>query len=293
MSKLQIITDSCCNLSRETIDKLGLEILSLAYIVDGVEKLGYVKGEAFDYDAFYQVIKSKVPASTSQVTTNQAKEMCEPILQAGNDIVYIGFSSALSGTYNAVALALDELKGQYSDRQIFHIDSLAATVGQGILVIKACEMRDEGKNAAEIHAWVEANKQKIQHFFTVEDLFYLKRGGRLSAVKAIMGTALNIKPILTVSLGGKLIPIGKAKGRKKALETLAEKVVDIDAIACNKIWVVHTDALEDANYTANILREKHKGLEVEVINLEPVVGTHTGPGVAAVIFVGTTERTVQ
>ncbi|MCL2753282.1 MAG: DegV family protein [Defluviitaleaceae bacterium] len=293
MGKLQIVTDSCCNLSHEAIDALGLEILSLAYVVNGVEHLGYVKGQKFDFEAFHKVIGSKTPASTQQATPQQARELCEPILQRGDDILYVGFSSGLSGTYDAVCVALKGLKEEYPDCEINHVDGLSATGGQGVLVELACKLRDEGKNGQEIAEYIKKAAQHIHHHFTVDDLFYLKRGGRLTAIKAIMGTALNVKPVMTVSKKGKLVPTGKAKGRKKSLEALVENTTDVDVAAYNKIWAVHANALEDANYCAELLRAKHPNCEVYVTDLEAVISTHTGPGVIAICYLGINPRAVE
>jgi len=291
MSKLQIVTDSCANLSHDVIEKLGLHVLSLAYIVDGVERPAYVKGEKFDFDKFYSVIKSKTPASTSQVTPEQTKQMVRPILEAGDDVLYVGFSSALSGTFNAVRVAFEELKEEFPDRCLCAFDTMGATLGVGRFVLKAASMRDEGKSCKEIMAWLESNVQKLLHYFTVDDLFYLKRGGRLSAAKAIIGSALNVKPLLTMTSEGKLAPFGKAKGRKKAIDALVDTLEFMDReLSENTVYLVHSDAAADAEYAANQIKEKYSGINVEYTALEPIVGTHTGPGVMAVLFMGNKER---
>ena len=283
----EILTDSSCNLPEETIEQLGLHIVSLAYTMNDEEKFSYVKGQKFDHKAFYDALKNKISAKTSQATPEQAREVCRPILEAGKDLLYVGFSSGLSGTYNAVRLALEEFKEEFTDRKIYFTDTLAASAGQMHLVLEACKMRDEGKSIEETHAWLEGNKMKLCHFFTVDDLWHLQRGGRVSTGKALMGTMLSIKPILIISSEGKLVPVGKAKGRKKSLDYLLERMEEkIDPVACNKVYIIHSDALTDAEYLSEQVKARHKGFETHIVYLEPVIGTHTGPGVCALVFMG-------
>jgi DegV family protein with EDD domain len=179
---------------------------------------------------------------------------------------------------------------EFPERKAYCVDTFGATIGFGRFVLDAARMRDEGKSAKEIYDWLEENKLKAMHYFTVDDLFHLQRGGRMSAVKAIMGSALNIKPLLTVSSLGKLTPVGKAKGRKKSLEWLADKVGLIDVTMSNKVFITHGDSLEDAEYTAKLIMEKHKGLEVEIMGLDPVIGVHSGPGTIALFFMSQQPR---
>jgi len=288
MSKAyEIVTDSSCNLTEETIDQLGLHILSLSYIVNDVEKFSYIKGQVFNHKEFYEQLRSKASAKTSQVTPEQAREVCTPLLKEGKDLLYIGFSSGLSGTFNAVRVALEELKEEFPDRKILFEDTLSASAGQAHLVYIACKMREEGKSIEETHAWIAENKLKICHFFTVDDLWHLQRGGRLSLGKAAIGTLLSVKPILIVNNEGRLVPIGKAKGRKKSLDHLLEKMAEkIDPVASNKVYIIHSVAESDAGYLEEQVKAKHKGLETEIFHLEPVIGTHTGPGICALIFTG-------
>jgi DegV family protein with EDD domain len=285
----EILTESSCNLPEETVEQLGLHIVSLSYTLgDDEPKLSYVKGQTFDLKGFYDALKAKIPAKTSQATPEQAREICRPILEAGKDLLYVGFSSGLSGTFNAIRLALEEFKEEFGDRKIYYMDTLAASAGQMHMVLEACKMRDEGKSIEETHAWLEENKMKLCHFFTVDDLWHLYRGGRVSRGKAAMGTLLNVKPILMISNEGKLVPIGKAKGRKKSLDALLEKMEEkIDITASNKVYIIHSDALADAEYLSEQVLSKYKGLETHYVYLEPVIGTHTGPGVCALIFMST------
>ncbi|MDR2183475.1 MAG: DegV family protein [Clostridiales bacterium] len=283
----EILTDSGCNLPEEKIEQLGLHIVSMAYVLGDEEKLSYVKGQKFDHKAFYDALKNKISAKTSQVSPEQAREVCRPIFEAGKDLLYVGFSSGLSGSFNAVRLVLDEFKEEFPDRKIFFTDTLAASAGQLHFVLEACKMRDEGKSIEETHAWLEDNKMKLCHYFTVDDLWHLQRGGRVSTGKAFMGTLLSVKPILIINNEGKLVPVGKAKGRKKSLDYLLERMEEkIDPLACNKVYIIHSDALADAEYLSEQVLAKYEGFETHYVYLEPVIGTHTGPGVCALIFMG-------
>ncbi|MCL2620570.1 MAG: DegV family protein [Defluviitaleaceae bacterium] len=286
----EIVVDSCYNLGNAYAQKHNLNVLSLAYIVDGKEHAGYTKGQELDYAAFYGRLREKASASTAQITSVQAEEMCRPILEAGKDMLYLGFSSGLSGTFSAVRTALEELKTEFPDRKIYYVDSLSVTVGLGLLLECAVNMREEGRSVEETHAWLEDNKQKVLHFFTIDDLFHLKRGGRLSATKALMGSALNVKPTLMVNPEGKLVPIGKSKGRKKALDSVIECTQHVDAGLFNKIFVVHGDVADDAKYVADGIKAKNPSMEVEVFYLDPVIGVHAGPGVVATIFMSSTYK---
>ncbi|MCL2353627.1 MAG: DegV family protein [Defluviitaleaceae bacterium] len=290
MSKLVIMTDSCIALSQDAIDKYEIPVLSLSYLVDGVETQGYVKGRPFDYADFYGKLRGKATASTSQATPAKAEEFCRPILEAGHDILYIGLSSGLSGTFFAVKQALENLADEFPSQQLKCVDTLAATLGGGLSVAKACELREEGKSIEEIADWLETNKQRVHHYFTVDDLFHLKRGGRLSAIKALMGSALNVKPLLHVNPEGKLEAIGKAKGRKKSLEAIAEHASLADLSLYGKAYIVHGDALEDAEATKAFVKEKNPDLEVEIHPLDPVIGTHSGPGTIAFLFFANKNR---
>ncbi|MCL2854655.1 MAG: DegV family protein [Defluviitaleaceae bacterium] len=286
----EIVVDSCFNLGVEYAEKNKLHVLSLAYIVDGKEYAGYTPGKDIDYAAFYGRLREKAPASTAQITTVMADEMCRPIVEGGKDILYLGFSSGLSATFSAVSKGLEQLKTDFPDRKIYVVDTLTVTVGLGLLVEAACNMRDEGKTIEEVHTWIEENKQKVLHFFTVDDLFHLKRGGRLSATKALLGAALNVKPVLMVNPKGGLSPIGKAKGRKKALDGAIESTQYVDANLFGKIFVVHGDVAEDAQYVVDGIKAKHPSIPVECYYLDPVIGVHAGPGVIAIIFMSSTKQ---
>ena len=285
MSKFEIITDSSCNLAESIIDKLRIHILSLSYIVNDVSKPSYKEGEVFDYKFFYNQLRDKVKASTSQVTTQMALDAVRPLLEVGQDVLYVGFSSGLSGTYEAVAVALEELKLEFPERTILYEDTLTAALGQAHFVLEACRLRDEGKTIEEAHKFIADNKQKLTIWFTVDDLFHLKRGGRISAGKAIIGSALGVKPILKINEQGKLVPADKAKGRKKSLDYLVNKAVELALPKEGQtMYIVHGDCEIDANYVRDQIKEKIKVKDIMVNYLEPVIAVHAGPGVVGLIF---------
>lgn len=287
----KIITDSTCNFSEEAIEKLDLSVISLTYIINGKEFFGYEKGQKFNHKEYYELLKSKVSAKTGQATPQQARELVQPILEQGHDVLYVGFSSGLSGTYNAVCVALEELKQEFPDHKIFYTDTLGASAGMVLLLKQACKMRDEGKTVEETHKWLEDTRLKVSYFFTVDDLWHLQRGGRLSTAKAVMGSVLSIKPILIINNEGKLVPVGKAKGRKKSLDFLLDKMDEnIDKPANSTVYIIHANVEEDAGYLAKQIKMRQKGMDVEIVHLEPVVGCHTGPGVAAVVFISKNGR---
>ena len=211
----------------------------------------------------------------------------EPALQEGHDLLVLGFSSGLSTTYQSAVIAAQELIEKYPQRRIHVVDTLCAALGQGMLVWYACKKRDEGLSLDELTAWVEENKLNIRHEVTVDDLMYLKRGGRVSATTAVVGTMLQIKPIITVNEEGKLINIAKARGRKAAMETLVKKLVELGKDFDNHtVFITHGDCLEDAEALKALVLQKSNSKEVMIGNLGAVIGSHAGPGTLALFFMG-------
>lgn len=285
--KFEIVTDSAANLSEELIDKYHLTILPLCFYVDGKECCGYEKGKQTDLSSFYAMMREKKNITTSLVNTELAENVCDEILSQGKDILYIGFSSGLSGTFQSVKVALDDLKEKYPDRKIYYVDTLAAALGEGLLVRYAIDLREEGKEIEEVCQWLEDNRLNLCHWFTVDDLFFLKRGGRISATTAILGTALSIKPVLHVDDEGHLIMMGKARGRKKSLDALLEKMKETAFDTKDQyIYISHGDCLSDAEYLAEKIKENFQAKEVFVRVLDPVIGAHSGPGTVALFFMG-------
>lgn len=283
-----IVTDTGANLPEEMIEKNELLVLSLSFFVDDQEYYSYEPGKKTDLANFYKMMREKKPIRTSLVNEELAKEQIAALLADGKDVLYIGFSSGLSGTFQSVSIAMDALKEEYPDRKILAVDTLAAALGQGLLVYFAIEKRREGVQIEEVYRWILENRLHLCHWFTVDDLLFLKRGGRISAATAVVGTALNIKPILHVDDEGHLINMAKARGRKKSLDALLKK---FEECAINPgetpVFISHGDCIEDVQYVEQKLKEKYGVKEVVIQILDPVIGAHAGPGTVALFFFGT------
>lgn len=283
----EIMTDSAANLSREMIEQQELSILSLTYTVDGIEYKGYEKGKEISAAPVYDMMRKQKEIQTSLVNGQEAEMVAEELLREGRDILYIGLSSALSGTYQVVRFTFEEFQEKYPDRQLAAIDSLSASLGEGLLVLRAAQMREEGYSIQQTEQWLLANRNHVCHEFTVEDLFYLKRGGRIGAAAAVLGTALKVKPLLHMDDEGRLVPAGRTRGRKKSLDMLAEQMKENIIYPKEQIvYIIHGDCLADAEYLAGQIRQrvKVKGIHIQI--LEPVLGSHSGPGTVALIYVG-------
>ena len=284
MVNYEIITDSCCDLPQETIDKLGLTVISLNLLFRGQSQADSVSG---DIKSFYDALREGEAASTSAVNPENWGCVIEPVLKQGKDALVIAFSSGLSTTYQSAVIAANELMERYPERKVNVVDSLCASLGQGLLVWYACGKRAAGMDLEELTAWLEGNKQNLCHWFTVDDLMYLKRGGRVSAATALVGTMLKIKPVLHVDDEGHLINVSKVRGRKASIEALADKVVKTGLPGENDtIFICHGDCLEDARYLEQLLKERMGVKEVFIGYTGAVIGSHSGPGTLAVFFLG-------
>ncbi|RHO55976.1 DegV family protein [Eubacterium sp. AM05-23] len=284
----EIVTDSSCNLPEDIIDRYGLHILSLRFLVGGKEYYSYTKGEITDLAQFYTMMRNKEEITTSQISSDICTRLFESLLQDGKDVLYIGFSSALSGTYQVGYLALEELKKKYPERKIYAVDTLGASLGEGLLVYHAANLREEGRSIEEVNDWLLENRLHLCHWFTVDDLFFLQRGGRVSGTVAIFGTLLNVKPVMHMDNEGRLIFVTKVRGRKRSLDALVER---LDQTAINpseqSIFITHGDCLEDAQYVAKKIEEKYHPKEIVINWVDPVIGAHSGPGTVALFFLGT------
>ncbi|ALU16436.1 EDD domain protein DegV family [Eubacterium limosum] len=284
----EIVTDSSCNLPEDIIDRYGLHILSLRFLVGGKEYYSYTKGEITDLAQFYTMMRNKEEITTSQISSDICTRLFESLLQDGKDVLYIGFSSALSGTYQVGYLALEELKKKYPERKIYAVDTLGASLGEGLLVYHAANLREEGRSIDEVNDWLLENRLHLCHWFTVDDLFFLQRGGRVSGTVAIFGTLLNVKPVMHMDNEGRLIFVTKVRGRKRSLDALVER---LDQTAINpseqSIFITHGDCLEDAQYVAKKIEEKYHPKEIVINWVDPVIGAHSGPGTVALFFLGT------
>ena len=286
MNTYVIMTDINADLPEEYIREHGLEVLSLSYMIDGET---YDRNHPLEVGEFYKRMRNGSMPTTSQVNPDQAKKAFTACLKQGKDVLYIAFSSALSGTYNSGRIAAEEIKeeGLFPDRKLVVLDSLSASLGQGLLVHKAVQLKEAGKSLEETVSWVEENKLNLCHIFTVDDLFHLHRGGRVSKATAVLGTMINIKPILHVDEEGRLTPIGKVRGRRKSLSALADRMGEqIKGFENPEVFISHGDCLEDAEYVEKLVRERF-GVENFVINhVGPTIGAHSGPGTMALFVMG-------
>lgn len=277
----RIITDSCSDLDSQMIARLDLVVVPL-----NVECGGQVFEDGkIDPKEFYNGMRSGKTYKTSAVNPQRWAQEMEPILSGGEDLLVLAFSSGLSTTYQSAVIAAEELKEKYPQRKMQVVDTLAASLGQGLLVYYAAQQRQAGKSMEEVAQWVEDNKNHLAHWFTVDDLMHLKRGGRVGAATAVMGTMLQIKPVLHVDNDGKLINMSKARGRKAALNALTEHVAQEGLPGQNDVmFICHSDCIEDAEFVANAVKEKYGVKEVYIHYIGSVIGSHTGPGTVGLFF---------
>ncbi|MBR5259710.1 MAG: DegV family protein [Eggerthellaceae bacterium] len=283
----EIITDSSCNLSRSMIEELGVRIIPFNLIGNGMVHQSRPLDQDVDLGFFYTMMREGATFTTSLPSMLVAREILEAPLKENHDVLYIGFSSALSSAYDAIRLLLDSLSNEYPDRTIIAIDSLSASAGQGLLVWHAAHQRNEGRSLQEVHSWLEETKGKVAHWFTVDDLKYLMRGGRITAAEAYLGSILNVKPVMHVDENGRLVPVEKARGRKKSLRALASHMSRsaLPYPENQTVFITHGDCQEDAEFIASEIRGlRDHEVEIVINFVEPVIGSHAGPGVVAIFF---------
>jgi len=282
-----ITTDSCSDLLDAQVKEMNIQVVPLSVEIKGKTYLNYPDERYLKNETFYDDLRNKEVAITSLVNVGQFMEFFESFLKQDKDILYIGFSSALSGTVQSARIAAETLKDIYPLRKIIIVDSLSASMGLGLLIYYAYLETQKGKSIEEVAQWVEDHKLNLCHLFTVDDLGTLKRGGRLSGAQALLGSLLKVKPVLHVSDEGKLVPIKKVRGRKTSLETLVDIMKSSIIEPENQvIFISHGDAIEDAKYTADLI-QKNIGVKEFVFGfVGPVVGAHSGPGTIAVFFMG-------
>ena len=285
MRDFVISVNSTVDLPKAWLDENNVNVMPIKYTIDNVTYEDY--DGRLSSKEFFDKLRAGSTSVTSQVNPEDAKESLEPLVKAGKDILHLSFSSSLSGTYNSIRIAAEELIEEYPEVKIQVIDTLSACMGEGLLLYKVMELKNEGKTLDEIAKWVEANKLNICHFFTVDDLNHLQRGGRVSKASAVIGTLVQIKPILHMDNEGALKPIGKERGRKKALAKLVDLAVEHSKGWDNDIVMISQgDALEDAKFVEKLVNEK-MGVENVLINeIGSVIGSHTGPGIIALFCMG-------
>ena len=288
MSEYVIVTDSSSDLSETMAREIGVEVLPMAFTMGGKTYHNYPDNREMDPKDFYQELREGGMATTSAVNVSDYTQMVEPILKEGKDVLILVFSSGLSSTYQSSVLAVEELREKYPDRKIFTVDTLCASLGQGLLVWHAAQMQKAGKSIEEVRDWTEENKLHLCHWFTVDDLHFIKRGGRVSAATAVVGSMLQIKPVLHVDDEGHLINVGKARGRGASLTALVDhmKETAIDP-AEQTVFISHGDCLADAEKVAADVKARLGFKEVVINTIGPVIGAHSGPGTVALFFLGT------
>ena len=282
-----IITDSSCDLTPALASEAQIEVIPLQLTMEGKEYRNLLDGSDIDPKTFYTKLRGGVTASTSAVNPDVFSEVFKKILNQGKDILYLGFSSGLSSTFHASTIAAEELMQEYSDSKIYCVDTLAASLGQGLLVFLAAEKKKAGAAIEEVRDFVEQNKLHLCHWFTVDDLNHLKRGGRVSATTALVGTMLNIKPILHVDDEGHLINVGKVRGRKASIESLLSHMKE-SAINPSQqtVFISHGDCEEDALTLKKMVEKEFSPKRIEINTIGPVIGAHSGPGTLALFFLG-------
>lgn len=287
MSEFIIVTDSSCDLSAQLAEELQLHVVPLSVLLDGKHYTNYLDWREISSKDFYDAMRNGAKSTTSAPNVEQFTETMEAALAQGKDVIYIGFSSGLSGTYNAGRLAAEQLQEKYPERRIYTIDTLAGAAGEGLLCYYAAKMRDAGKTIEEVRDWVLANKMKVNHWVTVDDLKYLRAGGRISATTAVVGTMLNIKPIIRMDDNGKLESCGKVRGRKAAIKALFDYAQKNAVELQNQVvFINHAECEEDAQYLADMVKRQLQVKDVVINSLGPVIGSHTGPGLLVIFFLG-------
>lgn len=286
MKEYIITTDNNADLPDEYYREHGVGCAYFTYLLNG---RNFTHEDFLPVGEFYAKMRDGSMPTTAQVNPQGARNLMEPYLKEGKDVLHIAFSSGLSGTYNSFCMAAAELNEEYPDNKVIVVDSLAASLGQGMLVYFAQQKKEEGASIDEAAEWLENNRNHLVHLFTVDDLNHLYRGGRVSRTTAVVGGMLNIKPILHVDNDGKLIPIGKVRGRKKSileLVDLMDKKIGSFRESCDTIFISHGDCQEDAEYLAAKVKERYQ-VKTELINyVGSVIGAHSGPGTLALFFLG-------
>lgn len=286
MPDFLIVTDSAGDLNADLAQEMGVTVVPLSFIIGDEAYHDYPDRRDMELETFYERLKTD-QATTNAPNVEDFETAIESGLQAGRDVLILAFSSALSSTYQSAYLAAQELGERYPERTIHCVDTLCASMGQGLLVYLASKLRDSGMGIDQVHAWVQAHKMNICSQFTVDDLHFLKRGGRISSATAVVGSVLSIKPVLCVNDEGKLINVGKARGRGASLKALVERMEQtVDHTIKQTVFISHSQCPEDAQLVADLVRERLHITDIKIGLIGPVIGAHTGQGTVALFYVG-------
>lgn len=279
-----ITVNSTVDTGKEWLEERNVPVIPLKYTIDGQE---YTDMYGLSDKEFFQKLREGKMSVTSQINPEEAKEMLEPYVKEGKDVLHLAFSSALSGTCNSMKIAAEELQEEYPEAKVIVVDTLCACMGEAMLLYYALKQKEAGKTIEEVAQWAEENKRHVCHNVTVDDLFHLHRGGRVSKTAAVLGTMVKVKPIIHMDDNGALQVIGKERGRKKSLHKIVDMAVERSEGWDNEIvMITHGDCLEDAEYVAKLVREKMGVENVFIHNIGTVIGSHTGPGVVATFCMG-------
>lgn len=279
-----ITVNSTVDTGKEWLEERNVPVIPLKYTIDGQE---YTDMYGLSDKEFFQKLREGKMSVTSQINPEEAKEMLEPYVKEGKDVLHLAFSSALSGTCNSMKIAAEELQEEYPEAKVIVVDTLCACMGEAMLLYYALKQKEAGKTIEEVAQWAEENKLNVCHNVTVDDLFHLHRGGRVSKTAAVLGTMVKVKPIIHMDDNGALQVIGKERGRKKSLHKIVDMAVERSKGWDNEIiMITHGDCLEDAEYVAKLVREKMGVENVFIHNIGTVIGSHTGPGVVATFCMG-------
>lgn len=287
MNQYRILTDSCVDLPSEVANAIHIIVIPMKVMIDGNIYANYLDGREIGFKAFYDVLRQGIMPSTSQLNPEEIIAVMEPLLSDGIDVLFLSFSSALSGTHQSAVMAQTQLQHKYPERKIVVMDSLCASMGQGLLVWQAAQRQMAGMPMDELVNWVENNKLKVSHLFTIDDLDYLRKGGRLSSEKAFLGKLLGVKPILHVSLEGKLVQTGMARGRRNAIRKLLDRMEEtIDTTQDPVVFLSHGDCEEDVAYVTDLVQERYPRVKIMSSFVGPVIGSHSGLHTLAIFYMG-------
>lgn len=283
-----ILTDSAADLSADLVERLNLVVLPLSVTLEGKEYLNYPDERDITAKYLYERLRAGAMATTAALNVDTFEREMETYLKAGKDVLYLSFSSGLSATYNASCIAAEELREKYPERKILNVDTLCASSGQGLLCCLTAKQREAGTTIEEAAKYAEETKHHLAHWFTVDDLHFLKRGGRVSAATAILGTALGIKPLLHTDDAGHLVSVDKARGRKRVISAMVDRM-EKTAIRPQEqtVFISHGDCEEDAQFLAKLVQERLHPKQIVIQVIGPVIGAHSGPGTLALFFLAT------
>ena len=288
MNDYIIITDANTDLTPQMVEELEIAVMPMQFSILGKDYLLYPDNREMDIKEFYDLLRKGNMAATAQLNPNDIIQAFTPYLEEGKDLIYIAFSSGLSGTYASARMAKDELCRLFPKRKIIIVDSLAASMGEGLLVWHAVRQKRAGLDIEQLEQWVLDNRNHLCHWFTVDDLHHLKRGGRVSSATSVIGSALGIKPVLHVDDQGHLIPVKKVRGRRQSLDALVDMMQQTAVDPKRQtVFISHGDALDDARYVEKRVRDAFKCKDIHINYIGPVIGTHSGPGTVALFFMGT------